>query len=715
MRISRRVLPRRTLSALSALLLASSALVAVGVGSAQAANPSGPAATHPDPSADVPTVSAPLTGGAGASSVLLADYPLSSVGYATSEYAFSGTAHSYVNTAPLDADGNWSAEPAAGTAAYTSRLVVVRPQDPARFSGTVVVEWMNVSSGMDGAPNWSYSHDDLIRNGDVYVGVSAQKVGVDQAKTVDATRYTALTHPGDSYSYDIFSQAGQAVREVPAVLQGLQPSIVVAEGESQSAFRLTTYVNAIAPLVNVFDSYLINSRSASAAPLSQAPQADVPAPAVVRQRDLGLPVLTFQTETDVAGPLDYLPARQADSANFRLWEAAGTSHADTYLLAQSFNDNGSWGSDLQQFASLTGPPSSVSVSGFSLTCPVPFNAGPQHYVFQAAQRGLIDWTYTGAAPRSMPRLSVDTTTVPATYRLDANGNVLGGVRSPQVDAPIATLSGLPPAGAPGFCTLFGQTDPFTPSELSALYPTPNAFAQAWRAAVDRSLAAGSLLPADAARLRDVVTYLNSTETLVTRIYQDLLGRFPDDAGLRGWTNLLLGGTPVSVVANAITASPEYRGGLIRDAYAYYLDREPSAADTAFWLGQFNKGVTPQRLEAAFAGSPEFYALAGGTDEDWVLTLYAAVLGRDASDAEVDARLADLAGGITRAQLATGFLLSPEHLGDVVDGYYGLLLHRSVDPTGRALSIAFLRGPGRIEQIIAAVVASPEYTGDYLAG
>ena len=99
-------------------------------------------------------------------------------------------------------------------------------------------------------------------------------------------------------------------------MPGLTPKYVIAAGESQSAFRLTTYVNAIAPLVNVFDSYLINSRSGTAAALSQAPQAAIPAPAVVYTRDdSAYPVLTFQTETDVAGPLNYLPARQPDSGD----------------------------------------------------------------------------------------------------------------------------------------------------------------------------------------------------------------------------------------------------------------------------------------------------------------------------------------------------------------------------------------------------------------
>ena len=461
--------------------------------------------SHPAPSAANPTLQGPVTGGLGVPSLILANYPLSDVGYAASEYFFSGTASSYASVDPLGSDGKWRVQPAT-TASFTSRLVIVQPTDPGAFSGNVVVEWFNVSGGADGAPDWSLGHNEIVRNGDVYIGVSAQVVGVAALQRVDPARYGALVHPGDSYSYDIYSQAGQAIRSQASVLlPGLTPRYVIAAGESQSAFRLTTYVNAIAPLVNVYDSYLINSRSGTAAALSQAPQAAIAAPPVVFIRDdSAFPVLTFQTETDVAGPLNYLPARQPDSASFRLWEAAGTSHADAYLVTEFQNDNGSWASDLAQFASLTRPPASVTLGGFSLTCPVAFNAGQQHYVFQAALHALTDWTRTGKPPKSMPWLNVDMSTTPPSYVKDAVGNVTGGIRTPAVDAPIAVLSGLPPAGAPGFCVLFGQTIPLTPSQISALYPERKDFAKAWERSVRDARKQGGLLPEDADALKAVV-------------------------------------------------------------------------------------------------------------------------------------------------------------------------------------------------------------------
>ena len=47
----------------------------------------------------------------------------------------------------------------------------------------------------------------------------------------------------------------------------MRPEHVVAVGESQSAFFLTTYVNAVDPLDRVYDGFLVHSRFGPAAPL----------------------------------------------------------------------------------------------------------------------------------------------------------------------------------------------------------------------------------------------------------------------------------------------------------------------------------------------------------------------------------------------------------------------------------------------------------------
>ena len=104
----------------------------------------------------------------------------------------------------------------------------------------------------------------------------------------------------------------------------------------------------------------------------------------------------------------------------------------------------------------------------------------------------------GTLPPVAPRLSVASAS-PFTYAVDQHGNALGGIRSPQVDAPIATLTGAN-SGA-GFCGLFGSTEPFSAAKIAALYPTHTKFTAAWRSAANTVKKQGFLLPLDARELK----------------------------------------------------------------------------------------------------------------------------------------------------------------------------------------------------------------------
>jgi len=450
-----------------------------------------------------PLVEGPVTGGDGVPFVAASLFDLSEVGYRQEEYFVAGTATAYRNLAPLGLDGMWQVEPAA-TADYRTRILVHRPIDARRFNGTVIVEWLNVSGGLDAAADWIMAHTELTRSGYAWVGVSAQAIGVEGGtpvlpglpvmplKLVDPVRYASLVHPGDSFSYDIFSQAAQALRRPSGIdlLGGLRAEAVIAAGESQSAFRLTTYINAVHPLADIFDGFLVHSRgSLLPGPLSEAPQASIPVPGAVRIRtDLNAPVLTFQTETDLTF-LGFIPARQPDTDLFRIWEVAGTAHADTYTTVVGLNDRG----DSPSAADLI--ITSQPVDG-GPSCGAPINSGPQHFVLKAAVVALNRWVRDGTLPPSAPRLE----TMGSRLVRDEHGNARGGIRTPQVDVPIATLSGEGQAGEI-FCLLFGTTVPFDAAKLAALYPSHDAYVTAFNASTDEAVAAGFLLPADAALMK----------------------------------------------------------------------------------------------------------------------------------------------------------------------------------------------------------------------
>jgi hypothetical protein len=330
--------------------------------------------------------------------------------------------------------------------------------------------------------------------------VSAQLVGIEgredglaplYLKAVNPARYDGLSHPGDSFAFDIFSQVSAALHDPQGIdpLSGLEPQYLIAVGQSQSASFLTTYINAIQPLYNPYDGYIVHSRGGGAGPLSQPPQADLPAPDGLRIRtDINVPVITFQTETDVTG-LNYVIARQDDGENFRLWEVAGTAHSDVYTIVngRADADGGAQYAAVVEISELPG----------FISCNQPFNAGPMHYVFNKAIRDMDNWIRTGEAPPSAPRLDLNDDQ--SDYLKDDLGNSVGGIRTPYVDAPSAIFSGVGNTGDE-LCFLLGSTFLFGADQMASLYVDAGGFTAAVTEAANAAVDAGFLLQIDAAAI-----------------------------------------------------------------------------------------------------------------------------------------------------------------------------------------------------------------------
>ena len=78
-----------------------------------------------------------------------------------------------------------------------------------------------------------------------------------------------------------------------------------------------------------------------------------------------------------------------------------------------------------------------------------------------------------------------------------------GSGHPQVDAPIATLTGTGNSGTGSlgvFCALFGTTVPFGSSKLASLYLSHRQFVTRWRESVRCDVRGGFLLRRDALEL-----------------------------------------------------------------------------------------------------------------------------------------------------------------------------------------------------------------------
>ena len=457
-----------------------------------------------------PTVTAAVGSATGAPSFAATNFPLADVGYVQKEFFLEGDADSYHNNAAglLPADGSWSVGADLAPKHYKTRAFVFKPSNPANFNGTVYVEWLNVSGGLDAAADWIVDHVEMIREGAIYVGLTTQLTGRNTAVTNDPAFYgpsgANLVHPGDSYSYDIFSQGGQAVRDNQPLMFGAGYSLskLIATGESQSAGRMVTYIDALQPLHHVYDGFLVHSRGAGATGLRAAGDTGLTAvtaasPTLIRA-DIGVPVFEFQTETDSRG------ARQPDSSTLHYWEVAGSAHFDLYGLGAGTVDRGESPDNAAANALFDAMIHTQSTPPGLAPCTFGLNAGPHHWALQAALHHLDQWVRTGTLPPSLPVLATVGGTGAGALILDANGNATGGVRSPHLDVPIATLRGSGNSVAGGglnFCQLFGTTTPFSDAKLLSLYPNHTAFVNAWNASVDTGVSGGWILPADAPMLK----------------------------------------------------------------------------------------------------------------------------------------------------------------------------------------------------------------------
>ncbi len=444
---------------------------------------SGPARGRKIPRGPRAVLSGPITGGKGVD-LLSSAIDLAATKYTQNEYFASGTASSFTSVGAQGTDGRWEVAP-KDQATYRTRIIVRRPSDPKLFNGTVLVEWLNVSAGADTAPDFTYAGPEITRSGYAWVGVSVQKVGVSGGTGIvqvgtptgglvgdDPVRYGSLHHPGDQYALDMYTQIGRALRKPGHgsldALGGLHPKQMIAVGESQSAFQLTTYIDAIQPTTHLFDGFFVHSRGGGAVPIGGGSTSSSLTGGIRIRTDNDVPVLLFETETDEAG-LHYFVARQPDNRHLRLWDVAGASHADSWVLGGN--------------------------AGL-LPCGGLINTAPTHFVVSAALAQLNRWVRTGDAPPAAPRMDVALVNGAPVVQRDARGNAIGGVRTAANDVPVAALSGVPFPGSSVLCSLFGSTKPFDAATLTQLYKNQATYDAKFARATSRTIARGYELQAD---------------------------------------------------------------------------------------------------------------------------------------------------------------------------------------------------------------------------
>jgi len=415
-------------------------------------------------------------------------------GYTEAEYALEGTATRYrlATGAELTRDGHWRAEP-AGTSPFRTRLLIYRPTDPARFNGTVVLTWNNVSAGYD---LFGAESVELFEGGFGLACLTTQKVGIvglppepQGLAAWDPGRYGKLTIPSDDDSYDIFTQGARALgpnraRRGVDPMGGLEVNRVVALGASQSAGRLATYLNAVQPLERALDGFIlaIYFGTGSALEVGDAvvnlnlvrPGQRLHGSHLLRD-DLGVPIFVVNSELEA---IACYPVRQPDTETFRYWESAGTCHVSDQVTRERQKKLRRDG--------VKAPP-----------LPEGINRIPIAPLYEAAFHHMQRWLTDGTPPPMQPKLEF--TGDPPQVVRDAHGIARGGIRLPQVEVPIATNSAIPRA-ADIFAYLRGSSHPFAADKLRALYGDKVAFRTGFESAAKRAVEAGVLLPRDAAAL-----------------------------------------------------------------------------------------------------------------------------------------------------------------------------------------------------------------------
>lgn len=383
--------------------------------------------------------------------------------YTEEEYFLSGTARSCQPAGELAADGSWTME-TQNAEPYETRILVRRPANADRFNGTILVEWADQSNGYE----LTYSEaQGIYENGFAYVSVTADQEGADGLREWDQERYGDLSVPEAGMAYDIFTQAAQAVgprRQAGAndPMAGLEVKRMIAVGVSDAGSAILSYANAVQPVEHTFDAVIIAVCGGQAKDLGS----DANTVGTLVRGDLTVPVMVLNSQSEA---LSYAQYRQPDTGLFRSWEIAGASHApdrQSRILRQKTDRDGVTDAAERTYEEYL--PNEVNWL----------------YTLDAAYLRVHEWITDGAAPRSFDPIVIEN----GSYVLDEYGNVLGGVRLPEMEIPAARYIARPDQPQAGYTIRFSE------EELKRLYPDHEAYVTKVTKAAAEAENAGVILP-----------------------------------------------------------------------------------------------------------------------------------------------------------------------------------------------------------------------------
>ncbi|HEV7135276.1 MAG TPA: alpha/beta hydrolase domain-containing protein [Steroidobacteraceae bacterium] len=389
-------------------------------------------------------------------------------GYTVGEFLVSGRANVYRAVSMADArnmmdrdNTNDLARQASYTpllrqpdVPYTTRILVYRPKDAAKFSGQVIVEISHPGGGghqlVFGMVNGFF-----LAHGDAYVAIQ-HPLTFNGLKQADPARYGSLQAADPTQVWGMLAQVGALLRsDSPAnPLAGYPVRNLFVTGYSYTGVATATFA----------DYYHDTARLASGAPIFSG---YLPFANGMYVRPLDVPVIRLNTQSDF-NSFGGLANRREDSDSlhdrYRLYEVAGVSHVNSSPVPLPH----------------AAPPRPVKLQESSglpkfghLTClaDIPHGSGkdtvPVNYAIAQAFLNMYRWVDAGVPPPRTPFIS---TRPDGTPEVDGNGNAIGGLRLPALMVPAATYG-----TGKGACFLLGYQVPFTASKMTALYGSHSAY------------------------------------------------------------------------------------------------------------------------------------------------------------------------------------------------------------------------------------------------
>ncbi|KRA84203.1 hypothetical protein ASD76_09505 [Altererythrobacter sp. Root672] len=439
------------------------------------------------------------------------------------EYFISGTAAAYRH-------GVSGPEAISARLPYTTRIVVRRPSDPARFSGVVHFEPIHPSGGV--TFSWLAMDLYIMSRGDIYVAVGlgdadaghsgspkypnqTAPVGAHKvARWFDPERYAALEWPAEEgIRWEVMSDIGRKLRsgDPDSPLRGLDVRAVIVSGWSYTGSLQRTFINEgfhdrarLPDGKPVFDGYLIGVSSQWNRPGYLPLHNDEEfVPIGDPRRDLRVTdakVIEFLTEAEVElGAGASPPERDGPLGGYRLYELGGVIHVASLVDPSiPFSEEPA----LTQLAR-RGYPKEMIPNDPVFRCSLPQSDVPHGAFVRAAVENLRVWILEGQVPPHAKPLAWDD----GKLARDVTGNPVGGIRPAEFEVPLAHY-GRYTGSALANCSderqypfVFFLRNELSPDELVRRYGTPEHFLTAYGQEVDRLVKQRWLLPEDGLRLK----------------------------------------------------------------------------------------------------------------------------------------------------------------------------------------------------------------------